>query len=275
MVDYVYQKLVDHSIIMEELPASIADMVKAIVDDGVGETTFSFASSLSAADETTLSNTVTAHPADLSGTELLFYDDLPIDSPFVSLGKKRVPYDFDFTIHFPLNLYKEVTFDSLSAPQTAVYYKNYDGTTYSDPLFKREFSFVRDTNTLALERSENFHAMQRNGSWSASYKPLHKYLTKAERIAEARQRRTKIIDDMKVDTIGLLSITESITEAAAADLGRPFLSLYKPEIIDYIDEANTAFHDAVDVDALYSWLDNDISAYTPDTTIREMIKGRL
>lgn len=198
--------------------------------------------------------------------------------PKADYDRTKLPLDTDFKTGLEANLYKEVTMVN-GAPLRKTYYAQADvqednTILYSNPIVKIEYEFERDSISLAISCTQKFYWMDVNENWSETCKSVKDYFSYAESIAEAEQRRRNIISTLKVETIGLLMQTEGITQEAAAELGRVFLAVYKAEIINYIDEANSDFSLAVtNASALtYPWLENDIG---DGTTIREFILNGL
>jgi hypothetical protein len=210
--------------------------------------------------------------------EYKIYDLLASNSPFINVVRTSLPVDIDFKTGLSVDLYKEVIMSG-GAPVYKKYYTNasIDGAgvvTYSNPIVKIDYTFVRDSISLAKSCMQKIYWYDTDGGLSAQYKPVENFFTYAESIEEAELRRSNIINDLKVKTIGLLMITESITQVAASDIGKIFLAAYKPEIINYIDEANPGFVVAVAAASIvtYPWLEN-MTPYS--ITIRQFILNGL
>lgn len=189
-----------------------------------------------------------------------------------------LPVNIDFKTGLTRALYQETIMDH-GAPVYKQYYTDAtmeeDGSiTYSNPVVRIDYTFERDSISLAKSCTKRFKWYYTNGDLSEGYKDVKDFFNNVESMAEAKQRRSNIIDDLKVKTIGLLMITESISQADAADMGKAFLAMYKVEIYNYVDEANTAFHDAVVIASAetYPWLDN-MTPYS--ITIRQFILAGL
>ena len=198
-----------------------------------------------------------------------------IDGDF---DRERLPIDIDFKTGLNTILYQETVMDH-GAPVYKQYYTdatvNNDGSvTYSNPIVRIDYTFDRDSISLCKSCTQRFRWYDTLGNLSTGYKDVKDYYNNVEAMAEAGQRRTNIIDDLKVKTIGLLMYTRNLSKADAADMGKAFLANYKVEIYSYIDEANTAFHDAVAVasSGTYPWLD-DMTPYA--VTIRQLILNGL
>lgn len=202
--------------------------------------------------------------------------DLMVDG--ASEDKTRLPIDIDFRTALSVDLYQETVMDH-GAPTHKQYYTNAtmneDGSiTYSNPIVRIDYTFERDSISLAKSCTQRFKWYDTNGNLSSGYKDVKDFYNNVEAMAEAKQRRNNIIDDLKVKTIGLLMYTESISQADAADMGKGFLAQYKVEIYNYIDEANSDFHDAVSSASAdtYPWLEN---ATPYSMTIRQFILAGL
>lgn len=192
--------------------------------------------------------------------------------------RERLPVDIDFKTGLNTALYQETIMDH-GSPVYKQYYtsavSNDDGSvTYSNPIVRIDYTFDRDSLSLAKSCTQRFRWYDTTGTLSTDYKDVKDFFNSVESMAESVQRRSNIIDDLKVKTIGLLMITQQISEADAAALGRIFLAAYKVEIYNYIDEADTDFAAAVAAAPAntYPWLDS----MTPyGVTIRQFIVGGL
>lgn len=210
--------------------------------------------------------------------EYKIYDLLADGSQFKGSDRTRLPVDIDFKTQLKVDLYKEVIM-SKGAPVRKVYYTdavmNEDGSiTYDNPIVKIEYEFDRDSISLAHSCTQKFYWYDMNGNSSADCKVVKDFFNMSEKMAEAEQRRSNIIAELKVNTIGLLMYTEEISQIDAAEVGRAFLAEYKAEIINYVDEANTGFATAVSGSSAetYPWLEN----MTPyGVTIRQFILNGL
>jgi hypothetical protein len=191
---------------------------------------------------------------------------------------ERLPADIDFKTGLAVDLFKDVVMVD-GAPVSKTYYTDASVdengvVTYSNPIVKIEYTFDRDSISLAKSVTQHFKWYDTEGVLSTEYKEVKDFLNTAEQMAEAEQRRGNIIADLKVKTIGLLMYTEQLSQADAAELGRPFLAAFKNDIYNYIDEANTGFADEVTnaSSETYPWLEN-MTPYS--VTIRQFILNAL
>lgn len=203
---------------------------------------------------------------------------MPNPEKFTDADKSVLPVDIDFKTGLSVNLYKEVVMLH-GAPVFKTYYTDATigengSVTYSNPVVKIEYTFDRDSISLAKSCTQRFRWYDMDGNISDGYKDVVDLFNTSEKIAEAEQRRGNIIADLKVKTVGLLMYTEQLSQTDAAALGRPFLAAYKNEIYNYIDEANTGFADAVTAASseTYPWLEN-MTPYS--ITIRQVILNAL
>lgn len=190
----------------------------------------------------------------------------------------RLPEDIDFKIGLSVTLYKNVVMSG-GAPLYKEYYVdaavgNDDVIVYSNPIVRIDYTFERDSISLAKSSTQTIRWYDMEGNLSLDFKVIKEYYNNSEALDEAALRRTNIINDLKVKTIGLIMITNSMSQIDAASLGKIFLGGYKMEINNYIDEANMEFKTIVqNVSSItYPWLDN----MTPyGITIRQFILNVL
>jgi hypothetical protein len=194
------------------------------------------------------------------------------------LDRHRLPTDIDFKTALTGNLFKEVTMLH-GAPVHKIYYMAAEAAQngaiiYSVPAVRIDYFFERDSISLAKSCTQEFRWYDTFGNLSAEFKTVKDYFNAEESLTEATQRRNNIVSDLKVKIIGLIMYTTQVTQAAAADTGKAFLTTYKIELINFIDEANPAFLGAVTNASAetYPWLDN----MTPyGVTIRQVIINGL
>lgn len=210
--------------------------------------------------------------------EYKIYNLLSSAEKYTAGEKGKLPIDIDFKTALKSNLYKEVVMEK-GAPVYKKYYTEavmdeQGKITYINPVLKIDYEFERDSISLAKSCTQTFRWYDTNDRLSTGGKVIKDFFNFAESMQEAGQRRSNIIDDLKVKAIGLLMYTEHINQADAADIGKAFLAAYKAEIYNYIDEANTAFAAAVAIAPVetYPWLDN-ITPY--HVTIRQFILNGL
>lgn len=215
---------------------------------------------------------------ELDLVEYKIYALLEDGSQYKDGNRSRLPVDIDFKTSLTVDLFKEVIMED-GAPVYKQYYTDAEldenGTVvYSNPIVKIEYEFDRDSISLARSCTQRFKWYDTEGNLSTEYKEVKDFFNTSEKMAEAEQRRSNIIADLKVKTIGLLMYTEELSQVDAADLGRPFLAAYKAEIYNYIDEANTGFADEVGSASAetYPWLDN-MTPYA--VTIRQFIVNAI
>jgi len=202
--------------------------------------------------------------------------DLVVDA--TAVNRSQLPVDIDFKTGLACGLYEEVHMTH-GAPVYKQFYTDASMdengiTTYTNPIVRIDYTFDRDSISLAKSCTQRFRWYDTDGNLSDGYKDVKDFYNTTESMAEAELRRRNVINDLKVKTIGLLMYTRQLSKADAAQTGRDFLANYKAEIVDYIDEANVSFADAVTVASAetYPWLD-DMTPY--GITIRQFILNGL
>lgn len=113
----------------------------------------------------------------------------------------KSPVNFNIN-HF--GLYKEEVIDDLGLLIENNYYKNYDGTTYSDLVVTDVYSYYINANDLVETRTETITWYLNNGEVGVS-KTIQKYYKTQDAIKEGMRRRTNLID--KAKTYGLINIS--------------------------------------------------------------------
>jgi hypothetical protein len=136
----------------------------------------------------------------------------------------------------------------------------------------------RDVTGMAIERYKKRTWYANDGS-VAAVKVTHKvYDTPDKKMKEGRQRRTNVMDALKLSTVYLLAVTETGgDEAAAQAIGIPYVDAKNNLVSNYINQGSyQPLRDDVAVDT-EEWLDNDCEAagMPPGTTIRDVILSHL
>lgn len=179
-----------------------------------------FNDELSSQDEQRLNNVVNSHTkiVDYKKFKINNSEDSPelIDYDIIGLHKKRT-----------------ITFGELVTVQ---YYNNYDGTTYSDLVVEETRVYNRDANGLAQTRDLTIKWYYKNDVVGL-IKPTTKYYSPAESIEEGINRRSNIIAQAKIYTLG------AVGQANAFDL----LSTVKNEIQLFLDGYTDPLRNAINV----------------------------
>lgn len=206
--------------------------------------------------------------------EYKIYSLLAADAKLKRIDRGILPVDIDFKTGLSVDLFEEVHM-SHGAPVYKQFYTDATSDengviTYSNPIVRIDYTFDRDSISLAKSCTQEFRWYDTNNNLSVECKTIKDFYNTVEAMAETELRRRNVINDLKVKTIGLLMYTRQLSQADAAQTGRGFLAAYKAEIYNYIDEANTGFADAVTSAPVndYPWLD-DMTPY--GVTIRQFI----
>lgn len=144
--------------------------------------------------EKTILDTVVQDHKNNSGTNIL--------SSYVLIGKDTIDKDKNINLY---GLHREDIIDSKGSLITKNYYKNYDGTTYSDLAVKDEYNYIIDSVTdLVQYRTETISWYRQDGTVGDT-KVITKYYNLNNSIKEGIIRRTNLID--KAKTYGLANIS--------------------------------------------------------------------
>ena len=157
------------------------------------------------------------------------------------------------------------------------YRASYDSVTkeYSGLVVKETNTYARDSYWYIQYREKKIYRYE--ASWTESSPKLtYKYYSPLEATQAWESRRTNIINQVKIETVGLIAQTELVDIATAEWLGFNFLDQYTMQVqqyrdwdrqplIDSISNHDTSLGDSF-------WLDNLIA---PWITVRLYLVGEL
>jgi hypothetical protein len=123
------------------------------------------------------------------------------EAVFKLTGTNTSPVDLDYDIY---GLHKKRTFVQGELVLTE-YYRNYDGTTYSDLVVDEGREYTRDANNLAQYRTQISRWYLTNDEVGAT-KTTTKYYTVHESVAESETRRANLVADAKLYTLSQIGI---------------------------------------------------------------------
>jgi hypothetical protein len=154
------------------------------------------------------------------------------------------------------------------------YYGKYDPVTkqYSDLILSEDRIYYRE-NQMVSRREMIIKWFDENGSVVTTKKTI-KYYSTIESIQELDSRRSNIISELKINTIGLISICSGVTSVEAQAIGRPFLNTYALDVSKYLQGYERELREAIINDTIYSWL-NAIIPNTNGITIRMYLLNGL
>lgn len=130
-------------------------------------------------------------------------------------------------------LHKKLIFDSYGCLITKEYYKNYDGSIYSDLIVKDEYVYNIDTNDLVKYRDETITWYYTDNT-IGQIKTFRKYYSIKQGIKEGIIRRTNLINQAK--EYGLINILgiRNVSGESIQPNSHYFFSLLMPNIEKYI-----------------------------------------
>lgn len=131
-------------------------------------------------------------------------DSIPnnLKYPYKITGDSLDPTKYNINI---FGLFREDIFDDMGALVTKNYYKNYDGTTYSDLVVKDEYAYTYTPPYNLVNYRDETITWYLEDDAIGSVKIIRKYYTPKNAIIEANTRRENLID--KAQAYGMANIT--------------------------------------------------------------------
>jgi len=193
------------------------------------------------------------------------YDYIIFDD---SVDPQRAPLNLDYDI---IGLHKKRT---LSKGELVVveYYGKYDSGVYSNLIIREERVYYR-VNQMVSRREMDIKWYLNDGTVGTT-KHTIKYYSTTESMQELDSRRSNIISDLKINTVGLVMLCSGVTSVAAQTIARPMVSTYNLEISKYLQGYEQELRTAVANDTIYPWLDLTIPN-TGGLTIRQYLISGL
>jgi len=229
-----------------------------------------YADALSEGDETILTNAIAAH--DNTKKEFKIYGCMR--NP--AYDKSEYPCAVNFKTDLMYRLHPKNTFTA-GVLTKIEYYKDYDGTTYSDKILEEIIEYTYDSANLATSRTTSIYWYYTDESQSENCKTLLKYYTPTESIQESQRRRQNILDSLQLAIVGLIMQTESVDMATAMNLGAIFLDAYEHETKSWIITPNLyALQNRLNAEVTgetdYQWLFNPIGG---GLTVRDYMLSQI
>lgn len=135
-------------------------------------------------------------------------DQIISDSPFKLTGNKSDPSMINYDIY---GLHKKLTFNNRGELNVVDYYREYDGSTYSDLVLKETRVYTRDAVTGWVQMRQMTIDWYTEAGTVGKTKVTYKYYTAAQSYDEGKTRRGNVINNA---SIALLAYT---TEANGID----------------------------------------------------------
>ena len=162
-----------------------------------------------------------------------------------------------------------------NASQVVDPYTGFTGLTYDNSVLKVNFDYYIGSDGYVSHRTSTRSWCLHNEEYSVDTKVSMKYYEKNQAKKEGKVRRLNIVDQITLDTGGLIVLTESgvTTVKQAEELALPFLDEFDGEIDKYT-KGNTSPLISGIVSAsiiAYPWLMNEVPGSDPSTTIQEYV----
>jgi hypothetical protein len=201
----------------------------------------------------------------------MIYDYLTdsINSGDVMLSAKP-PVNVDYDI---IGLHKKRTLVKGELVKVE-YFGNYDDVTknFSNKVIAEDRIYYR-VNQMVSKRVMSIKWFLNDGSVGYE-KTTTKYYSTTESMQELDTRRSNIISDLKINTVGLVMMCSGVTSVEAQTIARPMVSTYNLEISKYLQGYEQELRTAVANDVTYSWLNLTIPN-TGGMTIRQYLISGL
>ena len=139
-------------------------------------------------------------------------------------------------------------------------------------VVREDHVYTRDANGLAIRRDITINWIQEDGSDHPSSKVRTKIYSPLEQGREGTRRRTNVVDQMKLQLVGMLAATETAGDFdAAVLLGQQFFTSHFQEIAEFVETASDQIVSDLVADTS-PWMDNLIA---PGVTIRLVLLDQV
>ena len=172
----------------------------------------------------------------------------------------QIPYDLDFKTGLTTRLHPNRIFEKGVLVETCYHSDashNPDGTIdFGEPVVRETFEYLRDAQTFAQQRTQSIEWFLDSGEVGPDKKILTKLYTRVEGIQEGVRRRNNVIDQLKIDLIGLLVISGvAASPSEAIALGQGFFTQNAGLIQLYLEISDPRLSQSVETDQNVDWLD--------------------
>jgi len=145
---------------------------------------------------------------------------------------------------------------------TKEYYKNYDGTNYSDLVVKDEYIYTTDVVTDLVQYRDEVITWYLSDDTVGEVKNIKKYYNLTKAIKEGTKRRENLLD--KAKAYGLATITG--VHASGVPNSYYWFSTMNNEVRNYLD--GTLKQELID------FIDNETETYVTQT-VKDVMTGIL
>ncbi|HHO58533.1 MAG TPA: hypothetical protein ENJ85_05095 [Oceanithermus profundus] len=186
------------------------------------------------------------------------------------------PFSIDYRVDLDRRLQPKFTFDQGTLVRVEYYAeasKTASGVEFSDLILEEVYDYTRDFAGFAVDRTLTITWYREDGTAHPTTKQMVKLYDMQNSMQEGKRRRTNIVQDLEARVVThLLGQYGQTDPAAAFQMGRDFIALYRDQINDFVAGGSSALRDAILADVTTTWLD-DVMA--DGRTVRAMLAGEL
>jgi hypothetical protein len=171
------------------------------------------------------------------------------------------PLEVDYITGLKTKLHRKQTM-LRGEVQQELFYKNFDGTTYSNLVVKELHTYVRDSFGFCKSRITTVSWIYEDDTECTIKKTWTKYYDNLQMIEEGIQRRSNIVKSLQPKVLGLLQMTMSASEQPnIIPYGRAFLSAMKDSFENFTNHSDRSLYTDLQAPAItnqFPWLSNVI-----------------
>ncbi|NJO64324.1 MAG: hypothetical protein HC836_41010 [Richelia sp. RM2_1_2] len=200
----------------------------------------------------------------------LIYDYIDYSNYANDINAKKPPINLDYDI---IGLHKKRYLVKGELVKVE-YYGEYNPVNkqYSKLVVSEDRIYYRE-NQMAHKREMTIKWYLNDGSVGFSKDTL-KYYSTTEAMSELDTRRSNIISELKINTVGLIMMCSGVTSIQAQVIGKPLLSSYSTQISKYVQGYEQELRDSIANDNIYQYL-NCVIPNTGGITIRQYLISGL
>lgn len=179
------------------------------------------------------------------------------------------PFDYNYNI---LGLSKKRGFNQGELNRIDYYGWVDTGGTFQDLILSEYRTFYRK-DRLVYKRELHIDWYLSDDTIGAD-KTTYKFYTPEESLKLGERRRRNIISDMKINTIGLISMISGVTSMDATMIGLVFLAELTSEVTNYVEGIEDQLKTKLMTISGYPWLDAEIPN-TGGVKVREYLYSNV
>lgn len=132
------------------------------------------------------------------------------------------------------------------------------GPIFNDAVVRENHVYARDANGFPISRTVTITWLKEDGSDHPDTKVYTKFYSKLEAIREGKVRRKNLMDQLQIDVLGLIMMTETaLTYDQQLALAQAFANANVMGMQAYVELNDKAFFiGSIQADTTTDWLDN-------------------